>query len=488
MKNLGRMILIMIVTQTIMIASIAAKLERNPIMEGEAAVLVLEAEGLDVVFPDIKEIAGYTITNKTTTRSITSINGKVNKTLIRKYSFSPRKEGIIPSLKVIIDGEEVSTKPINFKIKTDMKDGKKAFTFEQKVDKSEVYVGEPISLTYTFKQRRDVDLSEVQFNASSFSNFWAKTTKKVPNVQEGDYNVYRIKYLLYPQKSGDLKIESGRMDVGILSTQKRDFFNFQQVRWKTLYSNTLDIKVKELPEGVALYGDYTFTVVVDKNSTKANEPVNLTITIQGDGNMDDIDDFEIEVPNATVYADKSKKNMGIFKQKFAIVSDRNFTIPSLGFTFFNGEVQKLHSREFKIMVKNAKVQKALSMLEKKSVVTDPEVQVVVEKASTMTIMITALLSFLGGVVATLLYRTWSGRKKEHSEKPITARIKNAKEDKALLALLLPYADKTPKMQRVIKQLEENVYQGTSHTIDRKKLSSAFETYLMIDKKDEILDV
>lgn len=486
----------MILVHTIMIAGVKAKLERNPITEGDEAVLILEAEGLDVVFPEIEEIAGYKITNKTTTRSISSINGNVKKTLIRKYSFNPTKEGVIPALKVMIEGKEALTQPINLRIKSDEKNGQKAFIFEQKVDKTEAYVGEPIVLTYTFKQRVDIDLSEANFNASSFANFWAKTTKKVPNIREGDYNVYRINYLLYPQKSGALKIESGRMDVGILSSQKRDFFNFQQARWKTFYSNTLDVNVKELPEGVALYGDYTFTVVADKSVVKANEPVNLTITIQGEGNVDDIDDFKVEVPHATVYADKSQKNAVlkngkneiIFKQKFAIVSDRNFTIPSLSFSFFNGEVKKVQSREFKIEVQNAKVPKATGKLEKKISPANQEVKTVVEKTSTTTIMITALLSFLVGVLATLIFTTLKSRKKESSEKPIEVRIKSAKEDKVLLSLLLPFIDKTPKIQSLIKALEENVYGGKSHVIDRKKLSSEFESYLKIDKKDEILDV
>ncbi len=479
-----------------MIAAITAKLEHNPILEGDVAVLVLEAEGLEIVFPDIEEIAGYKIINKTTTRSITSLNGNVKKTLIRKYSFNPTKEGIIPSLPIMIDGKKVMSKPINLKIKSDTKDGKKAFVFEQKVDKTEVYVGEPIVLTYTFKQRRDIDLSEANFNASSFENFWAKTTKKVPNRVEGDYNVYLINYLLYPQKSGNLRIESGRMDVGILSTQKRDFFDFQQAKWKTFYSNTIDIKVKPLPEGVTLYGDYTFTVVADKNVTKANEPVNLTITIRGEGNVDDIDDFVVEVPNATVYADKSKKsfdlnhgkNTILFKQKFAIVSDRNFTIPSLVFTFFNGEVKKLQSREFKIEVKNTKVHQVAATLEKKVPKMKQEVSVVREKTSMLPIMITALLSFLSGVIATVLFNLWKRRKVQGHENPIEVRIKNAKEDKALLSLLLPYIDKTPKIQRLIAQLEENIYAGKSHQIDRKVLAKEFESYLRVEKRDEILDV
>lgn len=372
----------------------------------------------------------------------------------------------------------------------DEKDGKKAFIFKQTVDKTEVYVGEPVKLSYIFKQRLEVDLSEANFNAPSFANFWAKTTAKVPNRVEDGYNVYQINYLLYPQKSGVLKIESGRMDAGVLVSRKKGYFNFQQAKWKTVYSNPLELQVKALPAGVETYGDYTFTVVADKNVTKTNEPINLTITIQGDGNMDDLDAFKIDVPDATVYADKPLKNRGIFKQKFAIVSDRNFTIPSLDFTFFNGKVQEEHSREFKIeVINNKKGAKVAGKLEKKT----PEIQSVTEKVvvyqnDKKSIMITALLAFLAGALTTWLFSRFRQRDKSTSQEPIEAAIKNAKDDKRLLTLLLPFVDKTPKMQELIKQLEENVYGGKSHTIDRKSLVSEFGTYLKIDKREEILDV
>ena len=234
----------MIAVQSIMIASVKATLAQNPLLEGEVATLVIEAEGNDIIFPKLEDIAGIKVSGKSTTRSMISINGKMKKTLTRKYTFSPRKEMIIPAYEVLVDGQKLITKPINLKIKKDERDGKKAFIFEQKIDKQEVYVGEPVKLTYTFKQRLDVDLSEASFNAPSFSNFWAKTTAKVPNKIEDGYNVYTINYLLYPQKSGDLTIESGRMNVGIVVSQNRDFFNFQQAKWKSIYSNPTEIKVK----------------------------------------------------------------------------------------------------------------------------------------------------------------------------------------------------------------------------------------------------
>jgi len=493
------MLWLLIAFHTIMIASVTATLEQNPITEGDVATLIIEAEGNDITFPKLEAFSGYKIANRSTTRSMVSINGNVKKTLIRKFTFSPQKEIVIPALEVMVDGKKEMTEPIALKIKQDVQNGQKAFIFEQKVDKTDVYVGEPILLTYTFKQRVDRDLSEANFNAPSFANFWAKTTKKVPNKIEGDYNVYKINYLLYPQKSGTLEIESARMDAGILSSQKRDFFNFQQVKWKTFYSNKLHIKVKELPAGADFYGDYTFTAVADKNVTNANEPVNLTVTITGEGNVDDLDDFKVEVPNATVYADKSQKsahlsdgkNAVLFKQKFAIVSDRNFTIPSLSLSFFDGkEVQKRHSRAFKIKVKNTKVQKTVGKLEKKTAekVTEKVEKVTVEKTPMMPLVLTALLAFLAGVIVTLFAKNIALFKKEAGEKPIQTRIKNAKEDKELLSLLLPYVDKTPKLKAIIRELEENIYAGKKHLIDRKKLAKEFDSLLDEKKEESILDV
>ncbi len=496
MKNLGKIILLGLLLPTIMIASVSVKLDKNPILEGDMASLIIEAEGLDIQFPDLKEIAGYEVLDKTTTRSLISLKGKVKKTLIRKYSFSPKKGGLIPALTIMIDGKKVQTKPLSFKIQSDEVAGNKAFEFSQTVDKHVVYVGEPVILRYTFKQRRDIDISEANFNAPSFSGFWAKTTKKVPNRVEGEYTIYEIHYILFPQKSGMLTIDSGRMDVAVVMQSKGDYFSFQQAKWKTFYSNDTNITVKELPAGVDLYGDYTFSVVADKNRTKANEPVNVTITIRGSGNVDAIDDFRLDVPHATVYADKSLKNSEIvngknvliFKQKFAVVSDQNFTIPSLSFSFFNGKIKNLHSRKFPIEVKNTKHVKMAATLEKK--LKEPvNVEEKVVNSMRVPIMITALFSFLMGILATVLFSIWKKRVKDKDASvTMISRIKDAKEDKALLALLLPFVDKTPKMHALVKDLEENIYAGKSHVIDRKVLAKEFESYLKREKRDEILDV
>ncbi len=370
-----------------------------------------------------------------------------------------------------------------------MIESKEAFDFYQKIDKREVYVGEPIVLTYIFKQRRDIELAEANFHASPFENFWAKRTKAVPNRIEDGYNIYTIHYLLYPQKSGNLRIGAGRMDIGILASQSRDFFKFQRAKWKTFTTKSTEVVVKPLPAGVKLYGDYTFDVVADKRVTNANEPVNLTITIRGQGNVDDIEDFTLDVADATVYADKAKrsfdlideKNVILFKQKFAIVSDRNFTIPSLSLTFFNGEVKVLHSRIFPIEVKGSSAKAPAVHLEKKII---KEEKVSNKSLSKASIMIASALSFLLGIVLTVFFMFWKKSVKQASEKPIEKKIREAKGEKELLGLLLPYLHHSKKIENIIKELEANIYGNASYKIDTKSLSKAFSGYLTDANREE----
>ncbi len=371
-----------------------------------------------------------------------------------------------------------------------------AFLFTQSVDKESVYVGEPLLLTYTFMQRNDKQLSEADFNPPSFHGFWAKTTHKIPNQKEGNYTVYRINYLLYPQKSGTLQIESGRMNIGVIHQRSQQFYNFQRIEWKTIFSNPLKVQVKALPAGVDIYGNYTFSVFVDKNITRVNEPVNLTIKIRGEGNVDDIDDFKLDVAHATVYADKAQKTANLtnkktdvaFEQKFAIVSDHNFTIPALDFKFFDGTVHTLHSKAINIAVKNAKVSTKAALLEKKEPLKEvtSKVQADTNSYSAWTIMIVAFCAFLSGIAAAWLSRQWFRMHRKVAQKPLEKRILESKDDKALLAILLPMIDKTPKIKHLIKELEENIYDGKAHTIDKKKLVKEFASYLKCEQEEEIL--
>jgi hypothetical protein len=500
MKNLGKIILLIALIHLSLIAA-TAKISPKSVYIGDRISLILSTSGDDVEFPQLDEIAGYKVLGQSTSSNITNINGNISKTLSKEYVFVPNGDFKVPSFKISVDGKIEKTNPIEIKIKKQKVGKQEAFSFELKTDKTEAYVGENINAEFIFKKHLDIELAEANFNSPSFANFWAKPLGKIPPTIEGDYQVYRIKYLLFPQKSGNIEIESGRMDAGIMRTQKRSFFQSRSVKWKSLYTKGINIKVKPLPKGVDTYGNYKFNVQVDKTETKANEPINLTVIIKGIGNIDDIDDFKIEIDDAIVYADKPEKKvytnnqeeLGEFVQKFAIVSDRNFTINPLEFKFFDSESKKIKtikSKKFDIKVKGAMIKTNTAQLEKKG--NDAKqiikTEIVYEKASLTKLIFFTFGGFLVGLLTAFLLGFSFKRISKTDETPLSTKIKKSKNDKELLGLLLPYADKTDKMGEVIKQLEMSVYENKKHQIDKKKLAKNLQNYLKkTEKVNEILN-
>jgi hypothetical protein len=498
MRSLGKIALLLIFVNLSLFAMVEASLKESSIVEGDEAVFMIKASGSSIKFPTIDEIAGYKIRGKSTNTNITYKGGKKHKSFVRKYIFNPQKDLTIPSYKVLIGGKEVMTKPLKLTVTKDIADENGTFIFTQNIDKTSAYVGEGILLTYIFKHKLNAHLSDASFNSPKFDGFWAKKLKALPEKTDIDsgYKIYTMKYLLYPQKAGTLHIEPARMDIGLVRSKKRSYYSFQSIKRKVIYSNKLDIEVKELPSGIELFGDFSFNVAVDKNKTKANEAVNLTITINGEGNVDDIEEFTLNIPNATVYSDKPEKMMQLkddksiilFKQKFAIVSDRNFTIPSLSLNFLDaksGEVKRLKSKKKMIEVINkraistpAKLEKATNEVTKTKVVTKVEI-------SKIPMIISSLIGFLLGALASWIYLKRE-KKKEVKKLSIKDKIRSSKSDKELLTLLLPYIDRSPKISKIVNELEQNIYSGKSYKIDKKSIASSFDELLKVDKELDIL--
>jgi hypothetical protein len=499
LKNLGK-VLFFISLLTSSLLAVTAKITPKTVYSGDQISLIISAKGDDIKFPKLKDIAGYRVSSQSISRNITNINGKVTKTLSKEYSFTPQKSFRVPTIEVEVDGKSEKTQTIDVVVKKEKVASADAFSFELKVDKKEAYIGEPVNVEFVFKKHMDVKLAEANFNSPTFHDFWAKPMKKDNAKIEGDYLVYRIKYLLFPQKSGTITIEPGRMDAGVMQKRKRNYFNFERVKWKSIFTKEATLEVKPLPSGAKIYGNFEMSATVDKQKTKANEPVNLTVTIKGIGNVDDIDEYKLDIKDAIVYADKperkiytnNKEELGEFTQKFAIVSDRNFTIEPLEFSFFDSktkEVKTLKSKQFNIEVEGNILKTQTAQLEKKAQTQQavPKTKIIYDKASTTKLVLFTVGGFLLGALSMFLFTLPKREKREKSELSLEQKIKKSKSDKELLALLIPHVDKSDKIKSIIKALEEKIYEGKSTSIDRKKLAKHIEQYLKKEKDiEEIL--
>ncbi len=175
---------------------------------------------------------------------------------------------------------------------------------QQTVSKKSVYEQEALVITYKLFTRYDIrDVSNLKF--PDFNGFFAQEIELpkdrqfvVETIKGVNYNTIVLKqYLLYPQRSGNLKIEGTEVDVIIrLSTNVRSrgifdiFDNFQEVK-KTIKTTPENISVKPLPTTgkpssfTGAVGELTLQAAISKQNVQVNEAVSLKMTIAGNGNL-----------------------------------------------------------------------------------------------------------------------------------------------------------------------------------------------------------
>jgi len=442
-----------------------AFLSKNSVILGESVVLVIQASGEDIKFPDISDIKGFTISSTGTQKSVQNINGKVTQTLEKQYEFLPTKSINVPSFSVEVDGKKQKTEPLHVEVaKATLKNSN--FFLQMKVKKENVMQFEAIPVQIIFKRAANQQVKDLRFAPPKFDNFWVKQGKKIEPVQEGNFIVHTINLFLYPQKSGDYKLNPAQVRVG-LASQSRDIFNTftNQLRWKNIFSNSLSLHVKPLI-GTNLYGNFDIKATVDKKSINSNEGTNFTISINGEGNFDDIAAYSLKINEANVYADKpeiktfanGEKMDGTFSQKFSISSHSNFTIPSISITFFDAKLQKLVTKKTNPILINVK-----SLTAEKSVQISPSKQLsqkIVRVKVTNFYYIAG--AFVCGAVFVLfiLLLIYLLKKDKH-------KFPKFKNDRDLLKLMLKHRGKNKEIDEQILALEQNLYANGKNKIDKK---------------------
>lgn len=194
-------------------------------------------------------------------------------------------------------------------------------------NKTNIMEGEQVVVTYKIYTRVPVANLRPN-NLATISGFWSQDLLEDNKVQEqqqeiingSQYVTAEIKKLaLIPLKSGSINIPAMEMELTaqVEKKQKRrstgdpffdSFFNdaffnrsVEQVERK-IFSNALKLNVQALPSNgkpadfSGAVGDYVFSTEIDRTELKANEAINLKITISGSGNIDLLEQPNVEFP------------------------------------------------------------------------------------------------------------------------------------------------------------------------------------------------
>lgn len=490
MRNLGKVLLLLTsVLQVIWADGVEATVSSTEVVSGNAVELHIKAIGDDAEFPDIQTIAGQSVigTHSGSSSSYSYINGtmKSEHTTTKTFTFVPDKNLTIPSYEVKIDGKSYKTQPIEIKIvKSNASPGQNndIFSLEIRTNKTKVMVGESLMVTVYFSLKNGVRLSqEIQYTPPGFPGFTVTDGGEQNAYIKGNYQVQEVRYLLTPQTEGNFTVSPAYAKVGIADRGRRDIFGMTfGTKWKQAASNTLQIEVLPQAQESDLVGDFTINTTIDAQEVKANKPVNLTVKIEGKGNLESFEFPKYEIAGVTVYSDEAKIETKVvngelystYSKSFAFISEEDFVIPSRSFSMLtpkDKQLKELTVNAYDITIKksstasssstkshtNGMVQTKMSQpVQTKEVVVEKEVEV----KSVAWWMLAAAFA-LGMLFMSLL--RWLPRVAIRTATPYT--------ESEALKILYGHMSEDAQIEEMVRKLYARKNGDKSVTIDKKVL-------------------
>jgi BatD DUF11 like domain len=363
---------------------------------------------------------------------VSIINGKTKKYLALNYIIKPKAVGTftIPAVIAIADGKEYKSESITIKVlekgtvntqsqqsvydtydtrqenqiniaeytvkeNENIDDKVKGKMFVKAiVDKKQVYVGEPIGVTYKLYTRLKSESNVVKnpsFNGFSVVEMELSSPVQysIEKLNGKEFNVYVLrKAQLYPLQDGQLNIEKIEVEnivtfikENYLKKRQDDFFDdFGQIPLPpeafvnqkiNIESEVIPINVKPLPSKKipllfkGAVGNFSINAKLKEDEVFTNTTNQLIVTITGKGNLHLINTPDIKWPRgfenfeAIVTDDLDKTIIPISGSKtfvipFVVSDTGKYLLDSINFSFFDskiGQYKKVFTKPMALLVK-----------------------------------------------------------------------------------------------------------------------------------------
>ena len=250
------------------------------------------------------------------------------------------------------------------------------------LNRSDVYVGEPISASVKLFTRTDLaGLNDIKY--PSFNSFLKEDIQtpdlrslKRENVNGVIYGTGVIQqFLLFPQVAGEITIDP--VEVTALVQQRSsqsdpffgDFFATYTNVPKVMVSQPVTVRVRPLPPNQppdfsGVVGKITITPTLNKDTINVNEALNFKLTVSGSGNIKfagvpalklspDIEIYDPKVSDNINYSLSGSSGQKVFEYVLIPRHYGDFFIPSVSYSYFNistGQYEKLITREIPFVV------------------------------------------------------------------------------------------------------------------------------------------
>jgi hypothetical protein len=353
--------------------------------------------------PDLQSVPGFTIAGRSTSSNFYIVNPEISISNVYTYTLIPEEKGsfTLPAVSVVIDNRTYSSQPIRVEVTDPVqtappqvpnpggrslfdqlddlfnhpeslfprerrKIAKEDLFVRMEVDKKQVVVNEQVILTFSFYRAIPI-WGNPTFLPPALTGFWTEdiplkgSQKDFVQVVNGRrYNVSVVKSALFPVSAGRILIDSARLQVQI-----DPFPDSVELQTEPILLEVLELPQRGKPVDFGgLVGRYSMDLEVDKTRTASDQPISVTVTVAGTGNvkavpnplrteLDSFDSFEPEVSDSV---EKTAQGLSGFKKfKYVLIPRKEGTleIPRFQLSFFDpeaGRYETLTTRPIRVEV------------------------------------------------------------------------------------------------------------------------------------------
>lgn len=243
-----------------------------------------------------------------TSEEISIINWKTTVQKTYTWALAPKKVGTfdVGAVKVtlgkqvfrapatqinVTDGQTQTTQPGSTQYREPLRDKKSGDddTFiKTSVDKRVVYLGEQVTLTFEFFNRRSLIGDSPEYTPPSVTGFWKVDLPDIaPTTKAVNSNIYQY----HTKKTALFPTAPGKLTIGPASLTYTYGGFFMPEERRTIQSAPITIQVKPLPENgkpanfSGAVGRFTINATADKTTVKVGDVVSVKVSIVGKGNL-----------------------------------------------------------------------------------------------------------------------------------------------------------------------------------------------------------
>ncbi len=341
------------------------------------------------------------------------------------------------------------------------------FSYAFHVDKTHPYVKEPVILTVELNQTNPNIVLLFDFDLIKDPSYtFQRIDSKETDTQTGQglhHAKVKYVYLVYPLMSGEIAIHFKLTKKVTTDESVAYSFSGDRDNVKGLVTTDTDIPlpplklaVKPVPSGTQVVGDFTLAYRLKQTKAKAYEPIPFQVTLQGTGYPPLVTLLPKDV-NFTLFSEtpilRSKAGysgtQNVVHFPMALSHNEDFTLPKIVIKAFDPKKKKT----YELTVPEQRFE--VSKVDKKTLVDKIDNPKTLKTDwSWLRSLLTYMLVFAAGYLTAVSFK-WTKKTQSRSEDPIKEKIRQAKDAKALLQLLL--AHDPQRFASSIQTLEDSLY-------------------------------